>query len=71
MFSLILLIVWFMLFLGCEEHAVRGSEVFVGGLSRSTAEDKILEVCHLLADCSFISFHVKLLDGFSLVLRAL
>ncbi|PSR87717.1 Heterogeneous nuclear ribonucleoprotein like [Actinidia chinensis var. chinensis] len=27
-----------------HQHAVRGSEVFVGGLSRSTAEDKIREV---------------------------
>lgn len=41
------------IFLGCEEHVVRGSEVFVGGLARNATESKIREVCHLLIDCHF------------------
>lgn len=36
-------IVFFFFFL--EEHFVKGSEVFVGGLSQSLTEAKIREVC--------------------------
>lgn len=31
-----------------EEYAVRGSEVFVGGLPHTITESKMLEVCYLL-----------------------
>ena len=37
--------------LDLEEHAVKGSEVFVGGLSRTITESNIREVCHCLHVC--------------------